>query len=384
MNLSLKGLTAAPSQVHGAIRLVPLLRQRPCYNLRFGLEHYSQPWAQVKLDDKLSYYSFIPHGLVLNYDASGYPAASFGGQLQKINTQGKGKPWYSLAVHDKLVKRRERSKGSTAIRLLPLHLAMEGFLAYAFAGPSIAWPNLSRRIKGGSLVVRSEYSVSGAGISGLADALRVFELHEGQVGVLLFVADAFASAFVLPNPADYRLLHQTLLEDFYGETLAYYAALSHPLPELDIRPNTAGAQSFSDLRLALAEARVRWNDLTQSILAQEIVDRPLLAQKRAYKLGPFCLEQIITELDLQANNHIGERLLGDDGEVLYLKTYQLSNVQTRRAMLLKTLSDNFWDLDNAAKAIHIGKNELIRRLDRAGFGHFVHGDDLYRAKNEYC
>ncbi|MFF8376398.1 hypothetical protein ACF07V_09750 [Streptomyces sp. NPDC015661] len=35
---------------------------------------------------------------------------------------------------------------------------------------------------------------------GLGEALRVFELHPGQCGLLLYVTDALAAAFVVPHP----------------------------------------------------------------------------------------------------------------------------------------------------------------------------------------
>ena len=69
---------------------------------------------------------------------------------------------------------------------------------------------------------RFESSFSGHYIPGLEDALRVFEIHETQVGVLVFVAEAFTSAFAVSTPEDYRTLHTSLLEDFYGELIYQY------------------------------------------------------------------------------------------------------------------------------------------------------------------
>jgi hypothetical protein len=69
--------------------------------------------------------------------------------------------------------------------------------------------------------------------------LRVFEIHEGQCGVLVFVADHLASAFVVPHPEDYRLLHRTLIEDFYGELIFQSSHLhqdEHPHRAGECRP----------------------------------------------------------------------------------------------------------------------------------------------------
>lgn len=52
--------------------------------------------------------------------------------------------------------------------------------------------------------------------------MRLFEIHENKVGMLVFVAATFASAFVLPHSDDYAVLHRTLLTDFYGELIWQY------------------------------------------------------------------------------------------------------------------------------------------------------------------
>ena len=119
--------------------------------------------------------------------------------------------------------RKRESKNQ--LRFLPLHLAMEGFLSMFFSGPDIAWSEYSKYAISHGLGCRYETAVEGRFISRLEDALRVFEIHPKQVGVLIFVAEALASAFVVPTPEDYRLLHASLLEDFYGELIFLYGLL---------------------------------------------------------------------------------------------------------------------------------------------------------------
>ena len=75
----------------------------------------------------------------------------------------------------------------------------------------------SRHALSHGLSPRVESGGSGRAVPGLEDALRVFEIHEGQVGVACFVNDLLACLFVVPHPDDYRHLHRTLLEDFFGE-----------------------------------------------------------------------------------------------------------------------------------------------------------------------
>lgn len=84
---------------------------------------------------------------------------------------------------------------------------------------------------------RVEEAYTGAAVRGLEDALRIFEIHAGQCGVLVYVADALAVAFVVPHPADYRALHGTFVHDLYGELIYHYALLSMPVPDFRARPS---------------------------------------------------------------------------------------------------------------------------------------------------
>ena len=119
--------------------------------------------------------------------------------------------------------RLARKEGSNRLRFLPLHLALEGYLALHFGGPSVLWAEWSERAVRSGLSPRAEEAYRGAEVRGLADALRVFEIHHGQCGVLVYVADALAAAFAVPHPEDYRALHPTLVHDLFGEFSACLA-----------------------------------------------------------------------------------------------------------------------------------------------------------------
>ena len=62
----------------------------------------------------------------------------------------------------------------------------------------------------------------------------------------------------------------------------------------------------------------------------DLLNRPVRTEK-VYAAGSLRLEHFITDLDPAQVNHIGERLVRPVGEWLYLKTFQLSAAQTRRA-----------------------------------------------------
>jgi hypothetical protein len=374
--LDLRGLTLAPAQVLGSVRLVPLLRTSIPGDLRLTQRRYDEYVGVVSLDGEPHargprYASYIPHAYVVSWNADGTPLASFGTTLEGPS-QKKPHPRDGMLPCGGLVRLLhrmvKREEGQT-VRLLPLHLAMEGFLALHFGGPEIAWTEYSRQAISDGLSPRWETSMSGWALSGLADALRVFEIHEGQTGVLVFVADALASVFIVPHPDDYRALHRTLLEDFYGELLYRYGYLY---------PDTVGGEAtlddrsigtLGDLRAGVAKMRADWADFG-ALLASGVLEREISAEL-VYRMSPFRLERFMTDLKLHEENHIGEAILRDDGTIEYLKTFRLTDVQARRAYLLKQLAAHGWNLDDTAAGLRSSKDELIRRLSNAGFGYLL-------------
>ncbi|GET40132.1 hypothetical protein MiSe_49400 [Microseira wollei NIES-4236] len=170
-----------------------------------------------RLDRGIKYISYIPHGLVLSWSDNRSPVAAMGGQLI---SEGK---LYNNGINSwRVMHRMAKREAKNQLRFLPLHLAMEGFLSSHFSDPEIPWEGYSRRAKSQGLSPRVEFSFSKRAIPALEDALRVFEIHEHQVGVLLFVSESLASAFVVPTPEDYRALHSSLLQDFSSELIYQY------------------------------------------------------------------------------------------------------------------------------------------------------------------
>ncbi|WP_229706273.1 hypothetical protein [Micromonospora sonchi] len=76
----------------------------------------------------------------------------------------------------------------------------------------------------------------------------------------------------------------------------------------------------------------------------------------------------------EAENHIGETITDEAGQLAYLKTFRLSAAQTRRGHLLSQLAATDWDLDATATALGTDRDGLVQRLDRAGFGHLLRPD----------
>ncbi|MBW4620714.1 MAG: hypothetical protein KME17_15340 [Cyanosarcina radialis HA8281-LM2] len=372
--IALRGLEIAPSQVWGAIRIVPLLRRQVRYDLRLWQRQYRDDAAIVSLKGDLKYMSYVPHGLVLSWSDDGSPLAAFGGQL--VASEGKllATGWHSARLLHRMAK-RERGNN---LRFLPLHLAMEGFLSMFFSGPDIAWSEYSRQVLSRGLSPRWEMSVGGRAIDGLEDALRVFEIHEQQVGVLLFVADALASAFVTPTSEDYRALHRSLLEDFYGELLYQYGCLYQTTAPMSLSVDESKIDSLADLQQAIAQMRSDWAAF-QGFMASNLLGCQLTAQ-RVYTAGPFSLQRFITDLHLKDENHIGEAIVRDNGELEYLKTYRLSAAQTRRVYLLSQLAACGWQLDRAAERLGNTREDFVLRLEKAGFGYLLNNQLLEKAR----
>ncbi|MGL5066188.1 MAG: ARPP-2 domain-containing protein [Microcoleus sp.] len=377
--IALTNLEIAPSQVWGAVRIVPLLRRQVRGDLRLLKRKYDEDFAIVNLDDErldrgLKYISYIPHGLVLSWSDDGSPVAAMGGQLI---TEGKryNNGIYSTRVMHRMAKREAKNQ----LRFLPLHLAMEGFLSIHFSGPEIAWEGYSRRAKSQGLSPRIEFSVSGRAIPALEDALRVFEIHENQVGVLLFISESLASTFVVPTPEDYRALHSSLLQDFYGE-LMYEYGLYGMATRIEAEIDDSQINDLETLGKAIAIARSHWAEF-QGFMASNLLGREI-ESKRIYTAGGFTLQRFVTDLQLKSENHMGEAIVRENGQLEYLKTYRLSEAQTRRAYLLKQLALHQWHLEETARSLGNTLDEFIQRLDRAGFGYLINDGERQKAKKQ--
>ncbi len=356
----LTGLRCAPAQQWGGVRLIPLIREHPQRDLR--LTRRRSDTVVVDVGDGTAYCSFMPHAFVIDWQEDGSPVVAMGARLR---ARGDNKPPRTAPLAHRMAKREDRN----TLRFMPLHLAMEGFLALCFGGPDVAWSEYSREALSRGLSPRSERSIPGLWVAGLAEALRVFEIHDDQVGVLVFVADALASAFVVPHPDDYRELHRSLLGDFYGELLYHYGLFTQEVQSYDLELRGVTIHDLADLRAAVEAGRRVWHEHS-ALLAGGLLERTTRWQD-VYRAGPFQLRRFIGELDPDRESHIGEAIQRSDGTLEYLKTYRLSAAQIRRAYLLERLSSHDWHLGRCADALGDTVEGLCRRLKNAGFGYLL-------------
>ncbi|MER6073618.1 hypothetical protein ABT187_33225 [Streptomyces sp. NPDC001817] len=368
--LDLTGLATRPSQVWGAVRLVPLVRDEPVDDLRLGSQPYGDVAGMVEVDPHHSYISYIPHGFVATWTGDGTPAAAYGTQL---STDGHAAPAATMGL--RFHRGMARRQGKDRLRFLPMHLALEGYLALHFGGPSIAWEEWSQRAIRQGLSPRVEEAYAGAEVRGLADALRIFEIHPNQCGVMVYVADALAAAFALPHPDDYRALHPTLLQDLYGELIHHYATLMPPVPDFRARIPDSQIRSLAHLRTAVAEQEHAWTHFHDTTMATGLLEHTYTWQP-VHRMGRFTLSRFLPPFRPKQDNHIGETITDDSGRIAYLKTFRLSETQVRRGHLLSRLAANDWHLANTASDLGINESQLGLRLESAGFGYLLRQDVL--------
>ncbi|MER6573343.1 hypothetical protein ABT288_46180 [Streptomyces sp. NPDC001093] len=368
--LDLTGLATRPSQVWNAVRLVPLVRDEPVDDLRLGSQLYGDVAGLVELGPRHGYISYIPHGFVATWTDDGTPAAAYGTQL---SADGNSAPAATMGL--RFHRRMARREAKDRLRFLPMHLALEGYLALHFGGPSLAWEQWSQRAIRQGLSPRVEEAYVGAEVRGLADALRIFEIHPNQCGVMVYVADALAAAFAVPHPDDYRALHPTLLQDLYGELIHHYATLMPPVPDFRARIPDSQIRSLTDLRTAVAEQEHAWTHFHDTTMATGLLEHAYTWQS-VFRMGRFTLSRFLPPFRPKQENHIGEAISDDRGRIAYLKTFRLSENQVRRGHLLSRLAANDWHLADTAADLGIGEAQLGLRLESSGFGYLLRQDIL--------
>lgn len=375
--LDLTGLVAGPAQVWGAVRLQPLLRAVPITDLRLHARLYEQDDVSiVEVAPRTSYVAYVPHAFVASWTTDATPAAAYGTQLRDPEATGQPRG-IGLHFRRRMVRRDDKRR----LRFLPLHLALEGYLALQFGGPAIAWQEWTRQTVTRGLSPRAEAAYTGVEIPDLADALRIFEIHPEQCGMLLYVADALAAAFVVPHPDDYRALHPTVLRDLYGELVYQYAHLCPAVPEFPTSLDGARVHTVADLRAEVDRSRAAWSE-SALLMAAGLFGAERLSTEPVYRMGRFTLSRFLPAFRPETENHIGECITDEGGRLAYLKTFRLSAAQARRGHLLGRLAAYDWNLDATAAALGTDRSGLAVRLDRSGFGHLLRPEIIDACRNQ--
>ncbi|MEM6955896.1 MAG: hypothetical protein AAF645_09405 [Myxococcota bacterium] len=366
---SFEGLSLGPSQVCESIRLVPLIREATVEGIRLHRTAAAAIGAITKGSlerPEQAYVSYVPHAMVVDTDDG--PAATMGTALMdgalKDGAHGALNERLRHGLYHRMAK-GVRGRRKTTLRFLPLHLAMEGFLVHHFKGPARIWPEYTHEVMRRGLSPRYEHAVRGAYLPRLDDALRLFELHEGQSGVLFFVGDRLRSAIVAPSAEAYRKMHRALLTDFFADSIRLDAAYD-TVPDWTVEANET-PKSLDDLAGFVQRIRDDWSEF-HAAMADELFGRAHEAT-RVYKLRGFELIRFLPDFSPSDRHHIGEAIVDGKGRLAYLKTYRLSRAQAKRGYLLSLLADHDWDLSATAESLGASRSELVLRIRNAGFAY---------------
>ncbi|MCD0442590.1 hypothetical protein LO763_02990 [Glycomyces sp. A-F 0318] len=342
--LTFAGLETRPGQVWGGVRLVPLVREAPVEGLRM------HPGALPEAERGRGDCWYVPHGLTAEWTGDGSGVPEFGTALRMRASTVRG-------------SRRPKSgfgERRTRVRFLPRRSALEAYLPLAFQAPVVAWPEWSRRAFT-RLPPQPDRAYRGSLVDGLADALRVFEIHPGQCGVLVYVADALAGVLVTPCPDDYRALHPTLIEDAYGELIWRYAMLHASVPEFAPRLDASAVASLADLRAQVDAARRGWAEFHGGTLAAGLLDSEYHFTE-TYAMAGFRVVRYRPAFAAGGEAHVGEAILDARDRPAFLQSFRLSETQVRRARLLEVLAAREWRLDAAADALGLGVPAFVALL----------------------
>ena len=386
-DLALTGLETGRAQVRGGVRMVPLLRRRPIEGLRLHPRLTGGDIAVVGSRRRPRYVGYVPHAYVATWGDEAASAA-YGTWLSDVERGAPSGAEAERAMREEAadgpprikmfgLRRQVQRTARTRLRFLPLHLAMEGYLSLHFGGPDIAWQQWSRTTLRRGLSPREEDSYLGLHVDGLAEALRTFEIVRGQCGVALYVGDELASVVVTPHPEDYRALHPTLVLDMFGEAVYRNAMFAPDSPHLYAPLRTRGVTDLAGLRKALEEQRASWRDFHDEAMLAPLTDADY-QRTPVYRMKDFTLERLLPPFAPSRTNHIGEAIVREDGELGYLKTFVLSNAQTKRGYLLSRLAAAGWHLDTAAASLGTDRRGLITRMRSAGLHHLLRQDILDR------
>jgi hypothetical protein len=375
--LDLTGLTPAPAQVWATVRLVPLIRTTPSEGaLRLKLRSYTQQaaWTDVKLNDSIHYGStFVPHAMIVDWTQDGSPVAAWRTGIE-LDGPHEGRHTRQLApgcavreLH-RMIRREDKER----LRFLPMHLALEGLMSLHFGGPDVAWSEWSYQAMREGLNPVWETTLRGQTIPALDEALRLFELHPNQCGVLVLVAETLATAFIAPHPEDYRLMHDAIVQDMFAELFWHLGALDYDAPPFQLDLGEQRVTDLADLSRRFELERQRWANVELSF-GRDLVGRAI-TRKRLYDIGPgprYTLETFMTNLDTDDAEHVGECILDASGALQYLKTLRLTRQQVRRARLLSLLSQHGWHLPSVEAALHKPPGWGVRELERVGLGYLL-------------
>lgn len=260
-----------------------------------------------------------------------------------------------------------RRDGGDGVRLLPLHLTLEGLLYATLGLPPETWSRYAESSR--ALAERNPRAPRGAALDA---ALRTFEPHPEQCGILLYAADTLVFALVAPCPDDYERVHQSVVADLLAGTFEFYAR-QHPEsvngPRFRAELPGAAVRTLDDLRRAIALSR-RGSFAAERALADGLVNtEPVVRSSET--AGDWAVRRFTSALVPKSQNFIGEAIVGPRGAPAWLTLHRLSDGYTRRAWALASLATAEWNLARLAREWRGTPAEAETQLREAGFRHVL-------------
>jgi hypothetical protein len=363
--LALKGVRALPPQALGVMSLVPLAREHPIGDLRLCPIEVL-PVGERKLPGAPEHVThFIPHGVVTGWGERGRPMVAAGTTCLATRRGGRtltAPPRETLI--DCAISRRD---GGDGVRLLPLHLTLEGLLYACLGLPPETWSRYAESSR-----ARAERNPRAPRGAALDAALRTFEPHPGQCGLLLYAADTLVFALVAPCPDDYDRMHRSVVADLLAGTFEFYAR-QHPAsvngPWFRAEIPGAAVRTLDDLRKAIRLSR-RGSFAAEQALSDGLVNaEPVVRSSET--AGDWAVRRFTSALVPKAQNFVGEAIVGPRGATAWLTLHRLSDGYTRRAWALASLASANWNLTRLAAEWRGTPAEAETQLREAGFRHVL-------------
>ncbi len=348
-----QGCRLQPAQTWGSVRLAAIVRDQVRGDLR--LSSQAHPFDRVRSSyPRAEFTGYLPQAMVVRWEPDGSAVATSETHLGDQGGLSLGKLWKRQAPNQ--------------LAFLPNALAIEGFMVRHFKGPDVAWLDYQRSVRRGSLGVRSEPSVPGWYLKGMAEALAIFEFAPDQVGTALFLDEELVGCFITPHPEDYARLHESLLSDHFADYLIHYGYLRYAKRE-GLKLNS---QAIVDLQsLACEFARAKAAESAREVYRLGVIEGRALDTQIVYRTDVFTLERFVTQLQ-GGDNFAGEVIVRDDGTVEYLKLFRLSRGQSRRLHLLSTLARHSWNFEEAAPDLgQKTREDVARSFVEADLGYLL-------------
>lgn len=349
LRLPITGLSVAPSQRFGALRLVPLVRDKPVEKLR--LDRVPPLEREPAVAGEKPVVVVVPHGVLAHWE-SGVPCFSIGTRVS-VGSDLDRFPPLDLGWSPR--------EDGTRVRFAPLALLQESLIVSSLGAPSARLVPFVKTLRPELLrATRLDASAE--------EALRTFEPYDGQCGVLVYAADTLLAAVVLPHADDYALVHRAIVTDALGPWLKTYGA-SGPVRDFAATLDGRAVRTLDDLRTALNETRARW--ASPEVLYEGKLLPAAASATDVKTVAGFATARFTTPLLSGGGTFIGDAVYGRDRALASLVMLRLSAAQSRRMFFMQLVVMSQCNLKVLAGTLRAPIDETARRVKNNGCNYLI-------------